>query len=98
MSVGHPHRRPNRLSHLRELPVLLRSGGAPSLMQRRGWSIRPIVCRCAAGRFSTRRARRLPDATLANPLRYYLSLCQFASNAGLRLISGCKTEFPSGNY
>jgi hypothetical protein len=34
MSVGHPHRRPNRLSHLRELPVLLRSGGAPALMRR----------------------------------------------------------------
>jgi hypothetical protein len=48
MSAGHPHRRPNRLYTLRELPVLLRSGGAPGLMRRwRGHSFDydiPTLC------------------------------------------------------
>lgn len=34
MSAGHRHRKPNRLSHTRELPKLLSRGGAPELMQR----------------------------------------------------------------
>lgn len=34
MSVGHAHRRPNPLSHTRELQHLLKTGGAPALMKR----------------------------------------------------------------
>ena len=34
MSAGHRHRRPNPLSHTRELHKLLRIGGAPALMKR----------------------------------------------------------------
>jgi hypothetical protein len=34
MSAGHRHRRPNLLSHTRELHKLLQLGGAPSLMKR----------------------------------------------------------------
>src|SRR5437762_2527478 len=34
MSVGHRHRRPNPLSHDRELKKVLLAGGAPALMNR----------------------------------------------------------------
>jgi hypothetical protein len=34
MSVGHPHKRPNKLAHTRELGKLLQTGGAPALMKR----------------------------------------------------------------